>query len=214
MFGVVVRELGTAGSGFDVHDGELQYANLFAELEACAAGGASVVLCGTSFAFVHLLDELERRRVLYRLPDGSRLMECGGFKGRSRELGRPDLYARLEEALGIPIEMMVNQYGMTEIGSQFYDSILRDPEHVRRKLGPPWARAVILDPETGEPSAPGEAGSIVIFDLANTGSVLAVQTADLGRSVQDGFEIIGREPGAEERGCSIAADVMLTGSSS
>ena len=58
---------------------------------------------------------------------------------------------------------------------------------------------------------PGGVGVIVIHDLGNTGSVCAVETADLGRSIGDGFEVIGREPGAEARGCSLAADEMLTG---
>jgi hypothetical protein len=44
--------------------------------------------------------------------------------------------------------------------------------------------------------------------------VLALQTADLGRQVGDGFEILGRMPGAEQRGCSIAADELLTGAAS
>ena len=138
-------------------------------------------------------------------------MECGGFKGRSRSIPRPELYSKLETALGIPMERMVNQYGMTELGSQFYDSVLCDADALRRKQGPPWARVVVIDPETGAPTEPGEIGSITIFDLANTGSVFAVQTADLGRTVQDGFEVLGREPGAEERGCSIAADELLAG---
>ena len=50
---------------------------------------------------------------------------------------------------------------------------------------------------------------MTVVDLANTGSVLAIQTADLGRRVADGFELLGRSPGAEARGCSIAADAML-----
>ena len=66
-----------------------------------------------------------------------------------------------------------------------------------------------IDPETGDDSKPGAPGIVTILDLANTGSVLAIQTADLGRSIDDGFEVIGREPGAEARGCSIAADEML-----
>ncbi len=49
-----------------------------------------------------------------------------------------------------------------------------------------------------------------MIDLANTGSVLALQTADLGRRIADGFEVLGREPGAEARGCSIAADELLS----
>jgi len=214
MFAVVLRELGARDSGFDVEGAALQSDRLLASIEACAGAGRPVALCGTAFAFVHLLEELERRRVRYALPDGSRLMECGGFKGRSREMPRPELYALLEGALGIPMEMMVNQYGMTELGSQFYDSVLLFPAELRRKLGPPWARVIVIDPETGEPAAPGEVGAIVVFDLANTGAVSAVQTADLGRTAPDGFEVLGREPGAEERGCSIAVDELLTESTS
>jgi hypothetical protein len=76
-------------------------------------------------------------------------------------------------------------------------------------LGPPWARVVVVDPETGHQAATGHVGSIVVVDLANTGSVLAMQTGDLGRAVLDGFEVIGREPGADARGCSIGADEIL-----
>jgi hypothetical protein len=186
MFAVVLRELGTRDSGFDVEGAALQCDRLLTSLEACAGEGRPVALCGTAFAFVHLLEELERRRVRYALPGGSRLME----------------------------EMMVNQYGMTELGSQFYDSVLLRPVELRRKLGPPWARVLIVDPETDERAAPGEVGTIVVFDLANTGSVFALQTADLGRTASDGFEVLGREPGAEERGCSIAADELLRVSTS
>jgi hypothetical protein len=38
-----------------------------------------------------------------------------------------------------------------------------------------------------------------------------VRTADRGRRLGDGFDVLGREPGAEARGCSIAADEMLEG---
>ena len=111
----------------------------------------------------------------------------------------------------MPVEYIVNQYGMTELASQFYDSVLSEPQAPRRKLGPPWARVRLVDAATDEDVGPDAAGSLVIYDLANTGSVLAIQTADVGRRVADGFEVMGREPGAEERGCSIAADELLAG---
>ena len=41
--------------------------------------------------------------------------------------------------------------------------------------------------------------------------MLAVQTSDVGRAAGDGFEVLGRLEGAEARGCSIAADALLTG---
>ncbi len=209
MFGRAIEALGDANSGFDVADGELRTAPLLGALERATADGVAVALCGTAFGFVHLLDALARRGARVPLPAGSRVMETGGFKGRSREMPRDELYAGIEAGLGVPAERVVNQYGMTELGSQFYDSVLRDPSGPRRKLGPPWARVRIVDPETGTDAAPGAVGIVTVVDLANTGSVLAVQTADLGRAIGDGFEVLGRAAGAEARGCSIAADEML-----
>jgi phenylacetate-coenzyme A ligase PaaK-like adenylate-forming protein len=209
MFGVVVEALGEPGSGFDVERGELQLERLLTLLVESAASETSIALCGTAFAFVHLIDHLTERGVLIGLPPASRIMETGGFKGRSREIPRAELYGELKRVLGVPAERIVNQFGMTELGSQFYDSTLVSPSEPRRKLGPPWARVFIADPETGHEIATGQVGSIVVVDLANTGSVLALRTGDLGRALLDGFEVIGREPGAEARGCSIGADELL-----
>jgi hypothetical protein len=50
---------------------------------------------------------------------------------------------------------------------------------------------------------------LVHYDLANTGSVLAVQTSDAGRRVDGGFEVLGRLAGVEAKGCSLAADALL-----
>jgi hypothetical protein len=47
------------------------------------------------------------------------------------------------------------------------------------------------------------------FDVANAGSVLAIQTEDLGVIVQDGFRVLRRASGAPPRGCSIAMDELL-----
>ncbi len=209
MFGVVVRELGDDQSAFDVRGGVLDVRGLRDALEAAGRDAVPVALCGTAFAFVHLLDALAANSVRLALPAGSRVMETGGFKGRSRAVPRSELYAGIEAALGIPTGRMVNQYGMTELGSQFYDSVLCDPDAPRRKLGPPWTRVRIVDPESGDDVEPGAVGIVQIVDLVNTGSVAAIQTADLGRSIGDGFDVLGREGGAEARGCSIATDEML-----
>jgi hypothetical protein len=209
MFGVVLERLGTRESGFLVEKGVLQTRRLLDGLEQAAAGDVAVLLCGTAFAFVHLLEAMESVERRIALPEGSRVMETGGFKGRSGELPQDELYRRLHRALGVPPERIVNQYGMTELGSQFYDSVLRFPGTPRRKLGPPWARVRLIDPESGKQAPDGEIGIVTVLDLANTGSILAIQSADLGRALGDGFQVLGREAGAEARGCSIAADEML-----
>jgi len=209
MFGVVLERRGDEESGFLVRRGELQIKRLLDGLERATASDVAVLLCGTAFAFVHLLEAMECAKRRIALPGGSRVMETGGFKGRSRELPRDELYRRLHRALGVPPDRIVNQYGMTELGSQFYDSVLRFPGTSRRKLGPPWARVRLIDPESGDEAACGEIGILTVLDLANTGSILAIQSADLGRALGEGFQVVGREPGAEARGCSIAADEML-----
>jgi hypothetical protein len=210
MFGLAMDSIGSTDSAFVWRDDELQLPVL---LETLAGAPEPLALCGTAFAFVHLLEALDARGESHSLPPGSRIMETGGFKGRGREVPRDELYAWIERRLGVPSARIVNQYGMTELGSQFYDSVLAEPTAPRRKLGPPWARVRLVDPKSGDDARPGEPGVITIYDLANTGSVAAVATADLGVSVPGGsapgFNVLGREPGAEERGCSIAADLML-----
>jgi len=208
MFGVMLARRASAESAFFVKGDTLEAEALLRALEA-AAGAPRLLLCGTAFAFVHLLETMEERGLRLALSRGARVMETGGFKGRARELSRERLYAWIHERLGVPPERSVNQYGMTELGSQFYDSVLREPGAARRKLAPPWTRVSIVAPESGRELGEGELGVIRIVDLANTGSVLAIATADLGRAVAGGFEVHGREAGAEARGCSIAADEML-----
>ena len=173
-----------------------------------------ILLLGTSFAFVHWLDTLHERNMRFRLPAGSRLMDTGGFKGRSRTVPADELRAMYHDRLGIPPEFCVNEYGMTELCSQFYDTTLRETllgrSGARRIKRPaPWVRTRVVDPETLQPAAEGEVGILQHYDLANLHSVMAVQTEDLGRLLDDGFETLGRAEGATPRGCSIAVDLLL-----
>ena len=211
MFACAIAAFGAPGSGFFVAGGALRERELRAAL--AEAGPEPLLLAGAAFAFVHLLDALEREGATLALPTSARIMETGGFKGRTRTLSREALHGALADRLGVPTGRIVNQYGMTELGSQFYDSVLAEPGAPRRKLGPPWARVRIVDPEAGGEADEGEPGSIVVLDLANLASVAAIRTADLGRRKGSGFEVLGREPGAEERGCSIAVDELLGGAS-
>lgn len=206
MFDVALRRLGDAESFFAVQDDVLDVQRVIDALRAYEPDGSPLLLCGTALAFVHLLDALEARQLALDLPACARVMETGGFKGRARTEPRDALYTRIEAQLGVPATRIVNQYGMTELASQFYDGSLAAPARPRCKQGPPWARVRILDPRNAEPA---EVGVIHVYDLANTGSLFAIQTADLGRALPGGFEVLGREPGAEQRGCSIAIDELL-----
>ena len=98
---------------------------------------------------------------------------------------------------------------MAELSSQFYDSVIADRVHgrhrPRRKLGPHWSRTLVLDLETLAPVTGDAPGLLCHFDLANAGSAMAVLTEDVGHCDGDGFQLVGRFPGAETRGCSLTA---------
>ncbi|HZU05630.1 MAG TPA: zinc-binding dehydrogenase [Chloroflexota bacterium] len=211
---LMVERYGAPGSAFFLREGRLDLDALVAALRASEASGEPVALLGTSFAFVHVLDDLAARGQRFQLPPGSRVMDTGGFKGRSREVSRGELYRMLRDTFGIPREYCVNMYGLTEHSTQFLDAVLRN--HLagvvapRYKTVPPWARTRVLDPETLEELPPGEMGLLCHYDLANRASVLAVLTEDIGYLLGEGFELIGRARGSEARGCSIAIDELLS----
>ena len=212
MAGAVVADFGSAESGWYVspEDG-IDHSGLQDALQRAEAAGEPVCILGTAFALVHWLDALQEGGTRHRLPPGSRLMDTGGFKGRSREVTREELYGAVEERLGIPHAWCVNEYGMTEMSSQFYDGAAGSASAPGERLhvGPPWVRTQATDPETLRPLPHGETGVLRHFDLANLGSVMAIQTADLGVTSPDGFRVLGRARGAQARGCSLAMDDLL-----
>ncbi|MCI0432475.1 MAG: long-chain fatty acid--CoA ligase [Gemmatimonadetes bacterium] len=215
MIDIILRTLGVEGSGcFASVERGLDSRALRSALQRTADSGRPVCLLGTSLSFVHLLDDLQAQRVSIALPAGSRLMDTGGFKGSGRVYDERELRDRYAAQLGIAPTHCVNEYGMTELCTQFYDSALRDvvlhgEAGPARKRVPAGARTRIVNPETLEPVRPGENGLLQHFDLANLGSVLAIQTEDMGVQVGDGFRLLGRAPGATPRGCSIAMDELL-----
>lgn len=171
-------------------------------LEGVERAGVPVAILGTALAFLHLFERLTLRR--FRLPAGSIAMETGGFKGSGRDIPKAILYEHFAEFLDLPADAVFNEYGMTELSSQFYTHGLGRAHHA-----PPWLRAVVFDPENGAEVPVGSTGVLRIFDLANLGSCLAIETQDLAIRREDGFELLGRDPGALPRGCSRSADELL-----
>jgi len=192
---------GTPGAGgWFVDESGLRVADLE---RALAAVAGPVALLGTAFAFVHLVDS----GLGVRLPARSRIMETGGFKGKSREVGRAELYGLIRDALG-PEVICINQYGMTEMSSNCYDQTLATGS--ARKGEPPWVAVRVLDPETLTEVPHGTPGIVAVTDLANLYSCAFLLTQDVGVMHADGFEIFGRAPGAEAKGCSISLDEFLS----
>jgi hypothetical protein len=209
MMEVVKREFGTADSRYFLPGWQLQFDELCGALRSAQRDGEPVFLLGTAFAFLFFIDALAERNMRFQLPSGSRIMETGGFKGRTREVARPDFYDLLTNATGIPADHIVNEYGMTELSSQFYDESHIAGAPSTRKTIPPWTRVLCIDPATLRPVPDGAPGLIRIYDLANIGSCCVLQTEDVGVKHGDSFEVHGRVPTASPRGCSLAAEDAL-----
>jgi len=209
MMDVVAEWRGDGEHGWYVSDDALALEPFLDDVQRACSEDRPVCLATTAFALVALLDALASASSTLSLPRGSRIMETGGFKGRSRIVQRDDLYREAAHRLGVPISMIVAEYGMTELSSQYYDALeSRSVTEPRVKRAPPWLRSLVVD-DQGRPVPDGIVGSIRHIDLANRGSVIAVDTEDLGAAVAGGLVLLGREPGAELRGCSLDAETLL-----
>ena len=140
-------------------------------------------------------------------------METGGFKARTRDITKEQLYRSLSTTVGLEPNRIVNEYGMTELLSQLYESHLTQPNELQAgHIPPPWLRVRALNPTTLEPVAENELGILAFFDLANLGSVCHVLTEDVGRMIDGKVHLEGRFSGAEPRGCSRAMDELMASS--
>jgi hypothetical protein len=189
------------------------------QLAASSAAQRSqpLLLLGTAFALVRLLDDLAGARLA--LPAGSVVMQTGGFKGRSREVTMEELRAGVSDALQLAPTRVVGEYGMTELTSQLYEGTIVESALAAREPGaqpgvyfePPWLRVTPVDPVSLRPVAEGEAGLARFVDLGNVDSAVSVVTQDLVRRTQGGVQLLGRQAGAPARGCSLAIEALLHG---
>jgi hypothetical protein len=126
----------------------------------------------------------------------AKIIETGGMKGRRKELSKAELHTEL--CLGLGVDFVSSEYGMTELLSQAYS--LKNGVFV----SPPWMKVLfrdVYDPLTLVSSE--KSGGINVIDLANINSCSFIQTQDLGRKTPDGFILEGRIDLADIRGCNL-----------
>jgi hypothetical protein len=185
---------------------------VWAHLAECSRDDAPVVLLATSFALVQLFDAVSDRPPI-QLPKGSRVMDTGGYKGRSRTVTRDELLLDIAQRLGVHADMVENEYGMSELSTQAWlGTIARSTGHPlgnEARWQPWWMRTRVVDPQTLREVNDGECGLLVHHDLANAYSCACIRTEDWGRRIGSSYELLGRAPGAELRGCSLQLEAVL-----
>ncbi|MHB9002982.1 MAG: LuxE/PaaK family acyltransferase [Coriobacteriia bacterium] len=191
------KAFGTPDSEFMMSRRGVEVAALVDALRHAEESGAPVALIGSTSAFVYFARACRKKGLNFALPNGSRICDGGGYRGRFGELTRQDYFELCEQVLGVPAVHCVNTLGMAESATNYFDNVLRAEYQgrapVRAKCVPPWARVRAVSVEDLTPLAPGEVGLLQHWDLANLPTVLAVQTDNLGYiDGEGGFEIVGR----------------------
>jgi hypothetical protein len=213
MVDCVIGEFSAPEPRYVVQHGEARWKVADDAFREASSAGEPLLLIGTTLLFMAYFARLRLMNAAYRLPPGSRAMDTGGAKGLTTEFTRAEVAGAFQRHLGIPPSHLVNEYGMAEMASQFYDGNLRAHLEGRTqqpgKRIPPWVRTRVLDPETLEEQPEGDVGLLVHYDLANVEIPLAIQTEDIGRRIGDRLILEGRLLGAEARGCSLSYERFL-----
>ncbi|MCR9172027.1 MAG: acyl transferase [bacterium] len=181
----LIKDTQSEQSGFFLNE----YDEIVNRYRKAQASDKQVVIFGVSYA---LLDLAERN------PDLSEaiVIETGGMKGRRKEMTKAELHHALKT--GLNCEHISSEYGMTELLSQGYSR--------KDGLFVPGHTMQLLIREVNDPYhfiSSGKTGGINIVDLANLYSCSFIETQDLGKLNENGFEIMGRFDHSDVRGCNL-----------
>ena len=185
MVNALIKESKSAYSGFCLNNQD----KLEEKISAARKAEKKIILFGVSYA---LLDLAESELNLQDI----HVIETGGMKGRRKELTKEELHQKLIR--GLNLSTIYSEYGMTELLSQAYCS------NDRLFQTPKWMQIRIRD--THDPLSlvgHGKTGGINVIDLANCYSCPFIATQDLGKSSENGFEVLGRFDQSDIRGCNL-----------
>jgi hypothetical protein len=212
---LIAERFGDAGGSASViGSGGVDVPLLDRLLRRATAADQPVILIGGSFAFVNLCEQLQRAGTRWKLPAGSRMVDAGGFKGRSRTMDVAGLRSLAAETFGLEpsdSRCFTNIFGMTELASQLYDGEDRPlgplgerPREVRPHV---WPR--LRDAHTMELTERG-LGLLEVVDLAILDRPCIVLTGDLAIGDGRAVALAGRASSAGSRGCSLTLDALTS----
>jgi hypothetical protein len=168
---------------------------LIGRLNRAVVEDQPVVMIGDSCAFVQLCDALTGSG-RWVLPYRSRIVDTGGFEGRSRELEVDVLRGRLAAILGLGRECFNSVFGKTELASQLYDGVNlpHGPRGERPKHALEFVRPRVRNRFTWATAAAGP-GLLDVADLCVLDRPYAVLTGDRAVASKHGVVITGRDAG-------------------
>ncbi|MCL2492053.1 MAG: acyl-protein synthetase [Coriobacteriia bacterium] len=194
-----LKNFGSPDSEFLFRRSGIDVKKLVVYLRESERTGAPLALIGATSAFVYFFQACKRDGLSFKLPEGSRLCDGGGYRGRFGVVTRDDYYKMVTDILGVPAHYCVNTLGEGETATNLFDDSLYryikglEPRERSRPV-PPWSRVRAMSVDDLTPLPDGEVGLLAHWDLANAPTVLSLITDNLGYTSNDSTccEIVGR----------------------
>lgn len=197
------QNFGTKDSMYLITPNGMEWELLFSALHESEAGGEPVAIVGATSGLIYFFNFCQEKELSFQLPAGSRICDGGGYLGTFGECSREEYLQFCAEILGVPAEYCVNTLGSAESATNYFDNVLRNhylgiKGVARYKECPPWARTIVVHPQSGQRLPKGEIGQLCHYDLVNRSNLMALQTGNLGYEIEAGFEITGRVDAADK----------------
>lgn len=189
------RLFGTQDSQFIISFSGLKLKALINALKQSERDRQPMALIGATMALDYFFNACAREGIRFRLPEGSRVCDSGGYQGRYAKCTEEEFLVKCREILGIQPQFSVNALWLCENSTVYFDAVLRNAVNgastTRRKDIPPWCRVVAVNPSDFSVCPAGEPGLLRHYDLANRAMAFCVQTDKIGIEIEDGFDVIG-----------------------
>jgi hypothetical protein len=188
-----------------VRQKDANYVRVLDALRTAARDKQRVVIFGAPYLVKELCDRVVASGDRLALPPGSVIGYGGGWKSFDGEkLSEPALLSLIERATGIPPEMVVEAYSMTEIGA-----LMMKCQHKRFHV-PPHLETLVLDAALEPVAGDDAAGILAVMDpfavsypgflITGDAVVRTRRPCECGLA-GDTILSVGRAAGAEIKGC-------------
>ena len=190
------QRFGTGDSRFLISFRGLDLRGLISALRQSEKADQPLALLGATWGFDYFFDACRKAGTRFRLPEGSRIVESGGYAGRYTKCTKEEFFGKCAELLGIGEDACINALWLCESSTVYFDNVLRNSlagiKRERCKEVPPWTRTIAVDPLEFRRLPKGERGLLRHYDLTNRAMAIAVQTGTMGYETEDGFEVAGK----------------------
>ncbi len=190
------RRFGTEDSRFLISFRGLDLRALISALRQAEKTRQPLALLGATWGFDYFFDSCKREGIRFSLPEGSRILDSGGYTGRYTKCSPEEFFGKCREIFGIGEDSCINALWLCESSTVYFDNVLSNSlsgvKRDRYKKTPPWSRAIVVSPSDFRRLPKGEVGLLRHYDLTNRAMAIAVQTGNMGYETEDGFEVMGK----------------------